>query len=143
MKKLVFKAWESRYRKWKVKKNEEDFQLRLKKEMQTIAAQFNKEIDDLRSNLDQANVVIDRDQKTKAMMQENLKKAFMKGVCAMNMEAMTILHPGEGGQVNSWQSEATPIRQPVFPSPYPADMNKTELVSNSDADGSYHITDEM
>ena len=68
MKKLVFKAWESRYRKWKVKKNEEDFQLRLKKEMQTIAAQFNKEIDDLRSNLDQANVVIDRDQKTKAMM---------------------------------------------------------------------------
>jgi len=24
-------------------------------------------------------------------MQENLKKAFMKGVCAMNMEAMTIL----------------------------------------------------
>ena len=51
-----------------MKKNEEDFQLRLKKEMQTIAAQFNKEIDDLRSNLDQANVVIDRDQKTKAMM---------------------------------------------------------------------------
>lgn len=28
-------------------------------------------------------------------MQENLKKAFMKGVCAMNMEAMTIFNVGD------------------------------------------------
>ena len=28
-------------------------------------------------------------------MSENLKKAFMKGVCAMNMEAMTILTGAE------------------------------------------------
>ena len=28
-------------------------------------------------------------------MQENLKRAFMKGVCALNFEAMNILNPNE------------------------------------------------
>ena len=29
------------------------------------------------------------------MMQENLKKAFMRGVCALNFEAMNILNPND------------------------------------------------
>jgi hypothetical protein len=29
------------------------------------------------------------------MMQENLKKAFMRGVCALNFEAMHILNPND------------------------------------------------
>lgn len=29
------------------------------------------------------------------MMQENLKKAFMRGVCALNFEAMNILNPDD------------------------------------------------
>lgn len=29
------------------------------------------------------------------MMSENLKKAFMRGVCALNFEAMNILNPNE------------------------------------------------
>jgi hypothetical protein len=45
---LVFKAWEKRYRKWKVKKDKEDFDASLKKEMQIISAGYNKEIDGLR-----------------------------------------------------------------------------------------------
>lgn len=33
-------------------------------------------------------------------MQENLKKAFMRGVCALNFEAMNILHPSDAaGQI--------------------------------------------
>jgi centrosomal protein POC5 len=28
-------------------------------------------------------------------MQDNLKKAFMRGVCALNFEAMNILHPSD------------------------------------------------
>lgn len=33
--------------------------------------------------------------RNKAMMQENLKKAFMRGVCALNFEAMNILQPSD------------------------------------------------
>jgi centrosomal protein POC5 len=29
------------------------------------------------------------------MMQENLQKAFMRGVCALNFEAMNILNPND------------------------------------------------
>jgi len=29
-------------------------------------------------------------------MQDNLKKAFMRGVCALNYEAMNILDSGDG-----------------------------------------------
>ena len=33
-------------------------------------------------------------------MQDNLKKAFMRGVCALNFEAMNILHPSDAaGQI--------------------------------------------
>lgn len=28
--------------------------------------------------------------------EETMKKAFMRGVCALNMEAMTMFHDGEG-----------------------------------------------
>lgn len=34
-------------------------------------------------------------------MQDGLKKAFMKGVCQLNFEAMNILHPDQFGQVQS------------------------------------------
>ena len=33
--------------------------------------------------------------KNKHAMQENLKKAFMRGVCALNFEAMNILNPND------------------------------------------------
>ena len=52
-------------------------------------------------------------------MSENLKKAFMKGVCAMNMEAMTILTGAEEPQFGypSFQSEMTPARVLSFTEP--------------------------
>ena len=33
--------------------------------------------------------------RNKHMMQENLKKVFMRSVCALNFEAMSILDPAE------------------------------------------------
>jgi centrosomal protein POC5 len=49
----------------------------------------------LRQKLDEANVIVEQENKNKAMMQENLKKAFMRGVCALNFEAMNILNPND------------------------------------------------
>jgi centrosomal protein POC5 len=34
------------------------------------------------------------------MMQENLKKVFMRSVCALNFEAMSILDPAEQAYAN-------------------------------------------
>lgn len=90
--------------------------------MTSISAQYNKEIDTLRTQLNEARQTIGSYERTKLMQQENLKKAFMKGVCAMNMEAMTILNPSEGNDMERKLeslaegvfSESTPIRQLAF-----------------------------
>jgi len=90
--------------------------------MNIISAQYSKEIDTLRQQLSEANNTNDTHERTRMMTQENLKKAFMKGVCAMNMEAMTILNPNEHSDMErkfetlaeNVFSESTPIRQLAF-----------------------------
>ena len=41
----VFHGWQKHYKAWKIIKNKEDFEKALKSELQTIAAQYNKEIE--------------------------------------------------------------------------------------------------
>ena len=47
----------------------------------------------LRKRLDEALHTVEQGNKAKGYMQENLKKAFMRSVCALNFEAMNILDP--------------------------------------------------
>ncbi len=91
----AFLAWQKQYKAWKVIKNREDFEKAVKLELQHICAQYNKEIESLRDKLNEANSIVESEQRNKAMMQENLKKAFLKGVCALNFEAMHILNPND------------------------------------------------
>lgn len=37
--------------------------------------------------------------------EESMKKAFMRGVCALNMEAMAMFHDGEGKSVKLYEEE--------------------------------------
>ena len=90
--------------------------------MSTISAQYSKEIDTLRQQLGEAKSIIDSNERTKLMTQENLKRAFMKGMCSMNMEAASILNNSEEyiGEKNFQTmaegvfSESTPARQLAF-----------------------------
>lgn len=95
MKRMVFQGWGKHWKEWKIKKSKEDFEFKLKEEMSIISAQYSKEIDTLRKQLNESRDAVEAYERTKIMMQENLKKAFMKGVCTMNMEAMSILNPSE------------------------------------------------
>ena len=91
----VFHGWQKQYKLWKIKKNKEDFEQALKQEIQAISAAYNKEIEQLRDRLGEAETIVCRENKNKESMQQNLKKAFMRGVCALNFEAMNILNPDE------------------------------------------------
>ena len=62
--------------------------------MSKISQQYAKEIDMLNAQLKEANQTIEADTRNRIKMQENLKKAFMRGVCALNIEAMNALNPG-------------------------------------------------
>ena len=56
-----------------------------------MAQKYGKEINDLRSKLNDANLLIEQNNQAKNQIQENLKKVLMRGVMAMNMEAMNVL----------------------------------------------------
>lgn len=54
---------------------------------------YGKEISDLKAKLAEANASIEKYKENKIYLQENLKRALMRGVVAMNLEAMNILEP--------------------------------------------------
>lgn len=54
---------------------------------------YGKEISDLKAKLAEANTSIEKYKENKIYLQENLKRALMRGVVAMNLEAMNILEP--------------------------------------------------
>ena len=56
-----------------------------------MAQKYGKEITDLRNKLNDANLLIEQNNQAKNQIQENLKKVLMRGVMAMNMEAMNVL----------------------------------------------------
>ena len=56
-----------------------------------MAQYYGKEINDLRNKLNEAKTLIEQSNQAKAQIQENLKKVLMRGVMAMNMEAMNVL----------------------------------------------------
>lgn len=67
----------------------------MKLELQSISASYQKEIDTLRGRLAEAEKQLHVNNRNKHMMQENLKKVFMRSVCALNFEAMSILDPAD------------------------------------------------
>lgn len=63
-------------------------------ETERLAAEYEREIETLRAKLAEATQIIETENRNKAQMQENLQQAFMRGVCALNLEAMSALNPG-------------------------------------------------
>lgn len=78
-----------------MQRNKEKFERAVKVELQSISATYQKEIETLRMRLGEADSQLNVNNRNKHMMQENLKKVFMRSVCALNFEAMTILDPAE------------------------------------------------
>ena len=58
-----------------------------------MSIEYGKEIENLRQQVEESRFLLDQSNTQKVMIQENMKKAFMRGVCAMNFEAMSIVNP--------------------------------------------------
>lgn len=77
-----------------INNKEKEFQDKLNE----MSQYYGKEINDLRAKLQDAYLTIEKYKESKNVLQENLKKALMRGVVAMNLEAMNVL---EGEGINS------------------------------------------
>ena len=60
-------------------------------EVSSIVGKFQKEMEMLKQQLSESRRKNDEFEKSKVMMTENLKKAFLRGMCSMNLEAMSLL----------------------------------------------------
>ena len=55
----------------------------------------------MNSSLETYRVEVEELTAQKELHEENMKKAFMRGVCALNMEAMTMFKPDED-EIANW-----------------------------------------
>ncbi|KAJ3156914.1 hypothetical protein HDU86_003449 [Geranomyces michiganensis] len=63
------------------------------KAMEQLAADYDKRIEQLDDKLADAHSRLHESERARAAQAEELKKAFMRGVCALNMEAMSMFRP--------------------------------------------------
>eukprot|EP01017_Pseudomicrothorax_dubius_P026458 TRINITY_DN2952_c0_g1_i3.p1 TRINITY_DN2952_c0_g1~~TRINITY_DN2952_c0_g1_i3.p1 ORF type:complete len:301 (+),score=94.57 TRINITY_DN2952_c0_g1_i3:698-1600(+) len=94
-----FGLWQDDHVQMKVEKAVANHSREKDAQLDQVSMRFNKEIDSLATRLNQTQAALDEANRDRVNMQDNLKKAFMRGVCALNFEAMSILAPkgGAGG----------------------------------------------
>ena len=93
VRRLFFNMWKDDHYNKKQKDLQKEHEENLNRELSELSAKYNKEIDTFSTKLNETNKLLEEATKNKIDIQENLKKAFMRGVCALNFEAMSILQP--------------------------------------------------
>lgn len=115
----IFRALKAHWAPIHAQKEAARFESRVAEEKSKLSMTLNKEIQDLTFRLDETQTQLQAELDSKTSIQGNLKKAFMRGVCAMNFEAMNILDPATGlvpenfdmtslGGVDDSMQQATP-----------------------------------
>ena len=83
--------WKSNLQKIKLEKQKSVLTEKFNEESNDMVIKFNKENELLQKRLQETQNSLNEINVSKEEMQENLKRAFMRGVCALNFEAMNIL----------------------------------------------------
>ena len=91
----VFQGWLKDFKTRKIQRDQAKFDTAVKRELQLMSATYQKEIESMRQKLAENERKMTMMNRHKHMMQENLKKVFMRSVCALNFEAMNILDPND------------------------------------------------
>ncbi|TPX51741.1 hypothetical protein SeLEV6574_g00121 [Synchytrium endobioticum] len=90
----VFEAWQhdvgSSWRKRQVKKLKAD----MDKTTEALSAGYEKRISELTVQLNDTILALKESESKRTNAQSEMKQAFMRGVCALNMEAMTVFRDG-------------------------------------------------
>ena len=109
----AFRSWQSvQENKWK-ERVERACQNRAQEVCEQLTRDYEDKVSLLQRQLGAAHSEIaglraDRDQ-----FEERMKKGFMRGVCALNLEAMTMFKEGEEGAKENLEPSLGPIIQPL------------------------------
>ena len=83
--------WQAKSRAGRRRRDFDEWQKRAQDDRDQLCSLFQEKIDLLESQLEHAQERVREEETTRRTMEENMKKAFMRGVCALNLEAMTIM----------------------------------------------------
>ncbi|EER16054.1 conserved hypothetical protein [Perkinsus marinus ATCC 50983] len=108
----VFISWRLRSIRGAAARKQADTELANATIRASDSAAWEEERSTLLARIDDLTAELEKELQTKRMMQDNLKRVFMRGVCALNFEAMSLL----GGQPSN-ESEAEEQFNRLFGSP--------------------------
>ncbi|XP_071338843.1 centrosomal protein POC5 [Trachinotus anak] len=111
LKKKVWLGWHSLVQKhWKVKV-ERACRARAEEVCAHLSTEYEAKLAEHCEAIEKAQAEIQRLRLEREHYEESMKKAFMRGVCALNMEALSMFHTSEGRQ------EQTPVNDQHDPLP--------------------------
>ncbi|XP_041856623.1 centrosomal protein POC5 isoform X2 [Melanotaenia boesemani] len=152
LKKKVWLGWHSLVQKhWKVKV-EQACRSRAEEVCSRLSSDYEAKLTEQCKALEKAQAEIRRLQVEREEYEESMKKAFMRGVCALNMEALSMFHSTEGRPeqppVHEHQ-DSLPSQEKPGPStlaqlrPYPSSTTRFSPVHYDHPDPSHSEADEM
>ncbi|KAM9391902.1 centrosomal protein POC5 [Pholidichthys leucotaenia] len=111
LKKKVWMGWHSLIQKhWKVRV-EQACQAKAEEVCTRLSAEYEAKLAEHCEAIEKAQAEIQRLRLEREQYEESMKKAFMRGVCALNMEALSMFQPTEG-----WPEQA-PVHDQHDPPP--------------------------
>ncbi|XP_022611918.1 centrosomal protein POC5 isoform X1 [Seriola dumerili] len=111
LKKKVWLGWHSLVQKhWKVKV-ERACRARAEEVCANLSTEYEAKLAEHCEAIEKAQAEIQRLRLERERYEESMKKAFMRGVCALNMEALSMFHTAEG------RPEQTPVHDQHDPLP--------------------------
>ena len=97
--KKAWNSWMATHNEMKKKKVENEKRKEAEDYVEMISMKYQKEISNLQSKLSETLAELHAVNQNKKDMQNQLKRAFMRGLCAMNLEAMDVLNPEDANQL--------------------------------------------
>lgn len=91
--KKAWNGWQAHHEHTKIKRIEAAKKKEADEYVEMISMKYQKEISTLQTKLSELTAEINASNQHKKDMQNQLKRAFMRGLCAMNLEAMDVLNP--------------------------------------------------
>ena len=97
--KKAWNTWAAHHNEIKKKKIEEVKRKEAEEYVEMISMKYQKEISTLQGKLSETLAELHAVTQNKKEMQNQLKRAFMRGLCAMNLEAMDVLNPEDANEL--------------------------------------------
>lgn len=87
----MFAAWAREHRKNVNNIRDEKCDKRVRDKASELSMRYGKEVEQLRAKLDETQAMLDHERRNKLSMVDELKKSWMRQMCAFNYDSMHIL----------------------------------------------------